>query len=124
MRYAILPVLLLLLSACGHRATSITSSQGRESWPIPPSDAFVGLWLRGGHDLELRADGTWSSDSVQEQHYGNWHVADGKLIQTDWSGSGPFVIIWAITAADNETLSLRLVETGRGYLKRDDRRRT
>ena len=89
-----------------------------------PSEALVGVWLHGGQDLVLRADGTWSSNSTQEQHYGNWHVADGKLIQTDWFGSGPFIVIWAIVAADNETLSLRVFETGGGHLKYHDTRRT
>jgi len=58
------------------------------------------------------------------QHYGNWHLSDGKLIQTDWSGSGPFVVIWAIVAADSETLTLRIFETGPGHLKHCEARRT
>jgi hypothetical protein len=113
-RHITSPLLVLVLSASGLMA----SSPGR----VTP-DALVGVWIRDAQDLVLRADGTWRSDSTQEEHYGNWHISDAKLIQTDWSGSGPFVVIWAIVAADNETLLLRLVETAPGHRKHYDIRR-
>ncbi len=89
------------------------------------ADSLVGVWLSGRQQLVLRADRTWSAHAGgAQQHHGNWHVADGKLIQTDWSRSATSAIIWDVLGADGQTLKLRLIETDQKAAKRYDMVRT
>lgn len=89
------------------------------------SRALVGVW-RSGHDqLTLSDDGTWRAESeAGEERRGNWHVADGKLFQTDWSRSRESAMVWDILMADQRFLKLRFIESDSAPAKRCDSRRT
>jgi hypothetical protein len=93
----------------------LTACSLAASLPQPITAGRVtGIWVGPGEELVFRHDGTWSSHSLQGQRYGSWHISDDKLIQINWSGTGPFMLIWVV-GADDHTLWLRLVRTARGH---------
>ena len=106
-RASLFTIVLLLLGAAGSLAADARS--------------LVGVWRSRDAQLTLRSDGTWSAQSQRgDERRGSWHVADDKLVQTDWSGPRESAIVWDILVADREMLKLRFIETDGRPAKRYD----